>query len=108
METDHGTIQTPIFMPVGTQATVKTMTPEELRDIKAQIILSNTYHLFLRPGTEIIEEAGGLHKFMNWDGPILTDSGGFQVFSLSHRRKITEEGVTFASFPSANRKTPSF
>ena len=97
IETDHGKIQTPIFMPVGTQATVKTMTPEDLRAIQAQIILSNTYHLFLRPGTDIIQEAGGLHKFMHWDGPILTDSGGFQVFSLSHRRKITEEGVTFRS-----------
>ena len=89
--TNHGEIETPIFMPVGTRATVKTMTPEELKDIGAQIILSNTYHLFLRPGTEIIEKAGGLHKFMNWDKPILTDSGGFQVFSLSDNRKITEK-----------------
>ncbi|VEJ35694.1 Queuine tRNA-ribosyltransferase [Aedoeadaptatus ivorii] len=97
LETAHGTIQTPIFMPVGTLATVKTMTPEELKEIGAQIILSNTYHLFLRPGMEIMKEAGGLHKFMHWDGPILTDSGGFQVFSLAHRRKITEEGVTFRS-----------
>src|SRR5690554_182769 len=83
LHTSHGSIDTPIFMPVGTQATVKTMTPEELKDINAQIILSNTYHLYLRPGHELIREAGGLHKFMNWDKPILTDSGGFQVFSLS-------------------------
>ncbi|MDU5470941.1 MAG: tRNA guanosine(34) transglycosylase Tgt [Peptoniphilus harei] len=95
--TNHGEIETPIFMPVGTRATVKTMTPDELKGIGAQIILSNTYHLFLRPGTEIIEKAGGLHKFMNWDKPILTDSGGFQVFSLSDNRKITEEGVHFRS-----------
>ena len=95
--TDHGTIETPIFMPVGTRATVKTMTPEEVKELGAQIILSNTYHLFLRPGKDIINKAGGLHKFMNWDKPILTDSGGFQVFSLSKRRKITEEGVEFRS-----------
>ena len=95
--TDHGTIETPIFMPVGTRATVKTMTPEEVKELGAQIILSNTYHLFLRPGKDIIDKAGGLHKFMNWDKPILTDSGGFQVFSLSKRRKITEEGVEFRS-----------
>ncbi|MDO5041212.1 MAG: tRNA guanosine(34) transglycosylase Tgt [Peptoniphilus sp.] len=95
--TDHGEIETPIFMPVGTRATVKTMTPEELKDLKAQIILSNTYHLFLKPGTDIIKKAGGLHKFMNWDRPILTDSGGFQVFSLADSRKISEEGVEFRS-----------
>ena len=95
--TNHGEIETPIFMPVGTRATVKTMTPDELKKIGSQIILSNTYHLFLRPGTDIIEKAGGLHKFMNWDKPILTDSGGFQVFSLSDNRKITEEGVHFRS-----------
>jgi queuine tRNA-ribosyltransferase len=95
--TDHGEIETPIFMPVGTKATVKTMTPEEVRDLGAQIILGNTYHLYLRPGHELIEEAGGLHKFMNWKGPILTDSGGFQVFSLSNSRKIVEEGVEFRS-----------
>ena len=96
--TPHGDIQTPIFMPVGTQATVKSLTPEELKeDVKAQIILSNTYHLYLRPGHKIVEEAGGLHKFMNWDRPILTDCGGFQVFSLSDLRKITEEGVEFKS-----------
>lgn len=95
--TPHGVIDTPIFMPVGTQATVKAMTPEELEDIEAQIILSNTYHLFLRPGHELVEKAGGLHKFMNWHHPILTDSGGFQVFSLGDLRKITEEGVEFRS-----------
>lgn len=97
VHTPHGIIETPTFMPVGTQATVKTMSPEELKEMDAQIILSNTYHLFLRPGHEIIRQAGGLHKFMNWDRPILTDSGGFQVFSLSEMRKITEEGVNFRS-----------
>ncbi|MBD2861028.1 MULTISPECIES: tRNA guanosine(34) transglycosylase Tgt [Paenibacillus] len=95
LHTPHGIIDTPTFMPVGTQATVKTMSPEELKMMDAHIILSNTYHLFLRPGHEIVREAGGLHKFMNWDRPILTDSGGFQVFSLSELRKITEEGVHF-------------
>ena len=98
VHTPHGDIQTPIFMPVGTQATVKAMTPEELSDeVYAQIILANTYHLFLRPGHILIKEAGGLHKFMNWNKPILTDSGGFQVFSLGALRKITEEGVEFRS-----------
>lgn len=97
IHTPHGIIETPTFMPVGTQATVKTMSPEELKQMDAHIILSNTYHLFLRPGHELVKEAGGLHKFMNWDRPILTDSGGFQVFSLSEMRKITEEGVTFRS-----------
>ena len=98
VHTPHGDIQTPVFMPVGTQATVKSMTPEELKnDVKAQIILANTYHLYLRPGHELIKEAGGLHKFMNWDKPILTDCGGFQVFSLSSLRKITEDGVLFNS-----------
>ena len=95
--TNHGEIETPIFMPVGTKATVKTMTPEELEDIEAQIILGNTYHLYLRPGHDLIKEAGGLHKFMKWNKPILTDSGGFQVFSLGNLRNITEEGVTFTS-----------
>ena len=95
--TPHGEIDTPVFMPVGTQATVKGLSPEELKDLGAKIILSNTYHLFLRPGHELVAEAGGLHKFMNWDGSILTDSGGFQVFSLSDLRKITEEGVAFRS-----------
>ena len=98
IHTPHGDIQTPIFMPVGTQATVKAMTPEELKEeVHAQIILANTYHLFLRPGHDLVKEAGGLHKFMNWDRPILTDSGGFQVFSLGALRKITEEGVEFRS-----------
>lgn len=95
VHTPHGSFETPAFMPVGTQATVKTMSPEELKEIGAGIILSNTYHLWLRPGNDIVKEAGGLHKFMNWDRPILTDSGGFQVFSLSDLRKIEEEGVYF-------------
>lgn len=97
IKTPHGIVETPVFMPVGTRATVKAMTPEELKDLGSQIILSNTYHLYLKPGHELIEEAGGLHKFMNWDKPILTDSGGFQVFSLGDLRKITEEGVEFRS-----------
>lgn len=97
LHTPHGIIETPIFMPVGTQATVKSMTPEELKEIGSQIILSNTYHLYMRPGHELIKRAGGLHKFMNWDKPILTDSGGFQVFSLGPLRKIKEEGVEFRS-----------
>jgi len=95
--TPHGVIETPVFMPVGTQATVKAMRPEQVKEMGAEIILSNTYHLYLRPGHEVIKEAGGLHKFMNWDKPILTDSGGFQVFSLGKLRKITEEGVKFSS-----------
>lgn len=97
LSTPHGEVETPIFMPVGTQATVKTMTPEEIREIGGRLILSNTYHLYLRPGHDLIQEAGGLHKFMNWPGPILTDSGGFQVFSLGDMRKITEDGVEFRS-----------
>ena len=97
IHTPHGDIQTPVFMPVGTRATVKTMTPEELKEIEAQIILSNTYHLYLRPGHDLVKEAGGLHKFMNWNRPILTDCGGFQVFSLSDLRTISEEGVKFKS-----------
>ena len=98
IHTPHGDIQTPVFMPVGTQATVKSMTPDELKDmIDAKIILSNTYHLYLRPGSKIVKEAGGLHKFMNWDRAILTDSGGFQVFSLGDLRTISEEGVEFKS-----------
>ena len=98
IHTPHGDIQTPVFMPVGTQATVKSMTPDELKDwIDAKIILSNTYHLYLRPGSKLVKEAGGLHKFMNWDRAILTDCGGFQVFSLKDLRKITEEGVEFRS-----------
>lgn len=101
--TDHGVIETPIFMPVGTQGTVKSMDADDLRRMNAQIILSNTYHLYLRPGEDILTKAGGLHKFMNWDRPILTDSGGFQVFSLSELRKITEEGVEFASHIDGSR-----
>ena len=97
LHTPHGIIETPTFMPVGTQASVKGISPDELRAMDAGIILSNTYHLYLRPGHELIREAGGLHKFMNWDRAILTDSGGFQVFSLSKLRKITEEGVQFRS-----------
>lgn len=97
IETNHGVIKTPVFMPVGTRATVKAMNNYELKSIGSQIILSNTYHLYLKPGQEIIRKADGLHKFMNWDRPILTDSGGFQVFSLSKTRKITEEGVQFRS-----------
>lgn len=104
LSTPHGDIETPIFMPVGTQATVKSLTPEDLHDVNAQIILSNTYHLFMRPGPELIEKAGGLHKFMNWDGPILTDSGGFQVFSLGDLRKISEEGVEFRSHIDGSKK----
>lgn len=95
--TPHGVIETPVFMPVGTNATVKSLIPEELKELGSQIILSNTYHLFLRPGEDIVRKAGGLHKFMNWDRPILTDSGGFQVFSLAKLRKVTEEGVRFNS-----------
>ncbi len=97
LETPHGPVETPVFMPVGTQATVKTMTPGEVREAGGTMILSNTYHLYLRPGHDIIAEAGGLHKFMGWDGPILTDSGGFQVFSLGPLRRITDDGVTFRS-----------
>ncbi|WP_338817942.1 Queuine tRNA-ribosyltransferase [Moorella thermoacetica] len=97
LTTPHGTIETPGFMPVGTQATVKTMTPEEVAGLGAEIILANTYHLYLRPGADIIREAGGLHRFMHWERPILTDSGGFQVFSLADLREISDEGVTFRS-----------
>ncbi|MGI6712931.1 MAG: tRNA guanosine(34) transglycosylase Tgt [Bacillota bacterium] len=95
--TPHGKIDTPVFMPVGTQATVKTITPEELKELGAEIILGNTYHLYLRPGHDLVAEAGGLHKFMHWDRSILTDSGGFQVFSLSDFRKINDDGVLFKS-----------
>ncbi len=103
LTTPHGVIRTPVFMPVGTQATVKTLTPYEVKDAGASIILSNTYHLYMRPGHKLVERAGGLHKFMNWDRPILTDSGGFQVFSLAGIRKITEEGVTFSSHIDGSR-----
>ena len=104
LHTPHGDFPTPIFMPVGTQASVKAVSPDELRDIGAGIILSNTYHLFLRPGAELIREAGGLHNFMRWDRAILTDSGGFQVFSLGDLRKISEEGVTFRSHIDGSKK----
>jgi queuine tRNA-ribosyltransferase len=97
LHTPHGDIHTPVFMPVGTQATVKGVLPRDLKEAGSQIILSNTYHLYLRPGHELIREAGGLHGFMNWDRPILTDSGGFQVFSLEQMRKIDDDGVTFRS-----------
>ena len=104
IHTPHGSFPTPIFMPVGTQASVKGVSPDELHDLGAGIILSNTYHLFLRPGMDLIREAGGLHKFMHWDRAILTDSGGFQVFSLGDLRKITEEGVTFRSHIDGSKK----
>jgi len=104
IHTPHGSFPTPIFMPVGTQASVKGVSPDELRDLGAGIILSNTYHLFLRPGMELVREAGGLHRFMHWDGAILTDSGGFQVFSLGDLRKITEEGATFRSHIDGSKK----
>ncbi|NMV81990.1 MAG: tRNA guanosine(34) transglycosylase Tgt [Erysipelotrichia bacterium] len=97
LHTPHGDVEIPMFMPVGTLATVKTLSPEEVKELGAGVILANTYHLHLRPGEEIISKAGGIHKFMNYDGPILTDSGGFQVFSLMENRKITEEGVIFKS-----------
>jgi len=95
LQTRHGEIQTPIFMPVGTQATVKGMTPAQIEEVGAQIILGNTYHLNIRPGSDLIHDMGGLHKFMNWKKPILTDSGGFQVFSLAKLRKISEQGIEF-------------
>src|SRR4051794_18032954 len=97
LRTGHGIVETPIFMPVGTQGTVKSVTPQHLHEIGAQIILGNTYHLNLRPGSEVIRELGGLHRFMGWDGPILTDSGGFQVFSLAKLRDIRDDGVAFQS-----------
>ena len=97
LHTPHGDVETPMFMPVGTLATVKGIAPEMLKEMGSQVILSNTYHLWLRPGEDIVAKAGGLHKFMNYDGPMLTDSGGFQVFSLGKTRKIKEEGVSFAS-----------
>lgn len=110
LHTPHGVIDTPVFMPVGTQATVKAMSPLELKEIGAEIILSNTYHLFIRPGHKLIKDFGGLHGFMNWDRPILTDSGGFQVFSLNELRKITEEGVMFRSHLDGSKHffTPEF
>ena len=104
LHTPHGVIETPIFMPVGTQASVKTMSPDELKACGAQIILSNTYHLHLRPGEALVKKAGGLHSFMNWDRPILTDSGGFQVFSLADLRKLSDEGVEFRSHLDGSRQ----
>jgi len=106
--TPHGDLITPVFAPVGTQATVKTLTPEHLKDINASLVLSNTYHLYLRPGDELVRDMGGLHKFMQWHGPMLTDSGGFQVFSLAQTRQIDDEGVTFKSHidGSTHRFTP--
>lgn len=95
--TSHGVVETPVFMPLGTKGAVKTLTPEELKEIGAEMILGNTYHLYLRPGVEVIEEAGGLHRFMHWEGPILTDSGGFQIFSLSETLHVTDQGVEFKS-----------
>jgi queuine tRNA-ribosyltransferase len=108
ISTPHGVIQTPVFMPVGTQATVKSVSPDELLGVRAQIILGNTYHLYLRPGAEAVAHFGGLHGFMGWNGPILTDSGGFQVFSMAQNRKIDDEGVTFKSHldGSTHRFTP--
>ena len=103
LHTPHGDVEVPMFMPVGTLATVKTLSPEEVKSLGAGVILANTYHLYLRPGEDIVCRAGGLHKFMNYDGPILTDSGGFQVFSLQERRKISEEGVEFKSHLNGDR-----
>src|SRR5438067_5721788 len=102
LTTPHGVLETPIFMPVGTQATVKGLTPQQLRDAGAQIILGNTYHLTLRPGDDVIAELGGLHRFMNWDGPILTDSGGFQIYSLAVNRKIDDRAAVFRSHIDGN------
>ena len=108
LHTPHGAVPTPLFAPVGTQATVKTMTPRSLHELGAGLILANTYHLFLRPGADLVQRMGGLHRFMGWDGPMLTDSGGYQVFSLAHRRKLDADGVTFRSHidGSAQRFTP--
>src|SRR5437868_6204529 len=97
LHTPHGTVETPVFMPVGTQATVKGLTPAQLEELGARIVLGNTYHLALRPGDELIAELGGLHRFMGWDGAILTDSGGYQVFSLADLRKVSDDGVVFRS-----------
>tara|TARA_B100000767_G_C19766811_1_gene537955 strand:+ start:1612 stop:2745 length:1134 start_codon:yes stop_codon:yes gene_type:complete len=110
LKTDHGNIKTPIFMPVGTSGAVKTMAPEDLHSVESQIILGNTYHLYLRPGTKVLNEAGGLHKFNSWDKPILTDSGGFQVFSLARLNKISDDGVEFQSHLDGSKHmfTPEF
>ena len=108
--TPHGVIETPVFMPVGTNATVKSLTPAAVEETGAQIVLANTYHLYLRPGHELVQKAGGLHKFMNWDKPILTDSGGFQVFSQASMRKISDDGVKFSSYIDGSKHymTPEF
>ena len=108
LRTPHGMIHTPVFAPVGTQASVKAVTPEQLSSVGTSLLLANTYHLYLRPGFEIVRDQGGLHKFMNWSGPILTDSGGFQVFSLSKKNNIDDDGVTFQSHidGSTHRFTP--
>ena len=103
LQTAHGAIETPVFMPVGTQATVKTLEPRDLEELGASVILGNTYHLLVRPGPEIIGACGGLHRFMGWERPILTDSGGFQVFSLTKLRKMTEDGVAFNSHVDGRR-----
>ena len=107
-ETPHGKLLTPVFAPVGTQATVKTLTPRDLAEIGATLVLANTYHLYLRPGTQLVADFGGLHSFMGWPGPMLTDSGGFQVFSLAQMRKLDPDGVTFRSHidGSLHRFTP--
>jgi len=105
LTTAHGIVDTPAFIPVGTQGSVKALSPRELRELDAQIVLVNTYHLFVRPGVEVIRHFGGLHKFMNWNGPILTDSGGYQIFSLAKLRKISEEGVEFQNHVDG---TPAF
>jgi queuine tRNA-ribosyltransferase len=105
LTTAHGVIDTPAFMPVGTQGSVKAVSPRELRELDAQIILGNTYHLFVRPGIQVIKHFGGLHRFMSWNGPILTDSGGYQIFSLAKLRKISEEGVHFQNHVDG---TPAF
>src|SRR5512141_1617976 len=97
-QTIHGAVQTPIFMPVGTQATVKAQTVESLKISGARLLLANTYHLLLRPGVEVFKKFGGIHRFMNWDGPVLTDSGGYQIFSLPHSRALDEEGARFKSY----------
>ena len=106
--TPHGELLTPVFAPVGTQASVKAITPAQLTELSASLVLANTYHLYLRPGDELVAEMGGLHRFMHWDRPMLTDSGGFQVFSLAENRKIDEDGVTFKSHidGSMRRLTP--
>ena len=108
LELAHGAVETPAFMPVGTYGTVKAMSPLELREVGAQIVLGNTFHLWLRPGTDVIAKHGGLHRFMGWDGPVLTDSGGFQVFSLGALRRIGEEGVRFASPINGDRLLTNF